>query len=75
MKHDKQNTNPSISPDPSANDCTPDGLVAAQANYNMVALHWCSGHEKTPDPVYYRDTKSGLHGWMCPLCRGIVQTG
>jgi len=25
--------------------------------------------------AYYRDPISGSHGWMCCVCRSIVQTG
>ena len=81
-KNQKNHPNPLTSRKPatfdrSANDDTPEHLVAAHHNWLLVKSHWCQGHEseQEPDTVYYRDKRSGSHGWACGTCRGIVQTG
>ena len=65
--------------DKSANDDTPEALAAAAENWKKLRGDWCDCGN--PDSIkfahsaYYRDPKSGSHGWMCVACRGIIQTG
>lgn len=43
-----------------------------------VWSHWCDCVGPGADPVYFeRYGRAGMlsHGWACPECRGLVQTG
>jgi hypothetical protein len=64
--------------DQSANDDTPEALAAAAHNWTLLKPDWCKcggGNMDFEHTAYYRDPKSGSHGWMCVQCHGIVQTG
>ena len=61
--------------DRSANDDTEAALAAAAHNYQLVKDRWCLCKKVRVDIAYYRSPKTGDHGWMCCVCRGIVQTG
>ena len=62
-----------------ANDDTPEALVAAAGNWKQLRGDWCDcGNPATTEfahSAYYRDPVNGSHGWMCVNCRGIIQTG
>lgn len=60
----------------SANDDTPEALAAAAHNWTLLGPDWCRcAGDNFDNLAYYRDPKSGSHGWMCCRCLGIVQTG
>ncbi len=66
--------------DRTANDNTAPALSAAKHNYKLLrAAHWCkcgNGSEfALANAAYYRDPASGSHGWMCGMCKGIIQLG
>lgn len=49
---------------------TSDGRIAHRT-------HWCEGSCDTEpgSDVYYVESRSGIHGWICCSCRKITQTG
>jgi len=54
------------------------GLTGADHNYKLLNPEWCQCSNVDHDMskiAYYRSAESGMHGWMCTICRGIVQTG
>lgn len=60
-----------------ANDDTPEALALAAENWKLLIGDWCycKGSEGFENAAYYRDPKSGSHGWMCGHCKHIIQTG
>ena len=42
----------------------------------MIAEDWC-GCQVEVDPLFwvYYEKLNGLHGYMCPKCHGVTQTG
>jgi hypothetical protein len=52
------------------------GLIAAAYNWRELRPGWC---ECPPADelmeVFFRDPKTGAHGWMCTRCREMTQTG
>jgi hypothetical protein len=61
-------------PDRTANDHTPEALAAAAHNWKLAKGSWCKCKNQT-DLAYYRDPKTGSHGWMCCKCLCVVQIG
>jgi hypothetical protein len=59
-----------------ANNDTALGLIAAAHNWRELRHGWC---ECPPADelmeVFFRDPKTGAHGWMCIRCRKMTQTG
>lgn len=55
--------------------------ISAIFTRDRRAIHesaWCACDEDplaTGDGVYFRDEITGSHGWACPTCRKIAQTG
>jgi len=61
-----------------ANDYDEASLAAAAHNFDLLQPHWAHAKKcsSTDDNiVYYRDPRTGSHGWMCGECHRIVQTG
>jgi hypothetical protein len=63
--------------DQSAGDHSPEALAAAHHNWLLCKADWCrcKGNNDLSRTAYYRNKRSGQHGWLCIVCRGIVQTG
>lgn len=57
-----------------ANDDTPDALAAAYLNAYIVEGSWCDC-QRTDGQAYFRNPVTGGHGWACPICLRIIQTG
>ena len=58
-----------------ANNDTALGLIAAAHNWRELCHGWCEcppADEFTE--VFFRDPKTGAHGWMCSRCCKMTQT-
>lgn len=57
-----------------AGDHSEQVLIWAAYNAKLTHSVWCRCEDQS-DVAYFRDPKSGDHGWACFACHGIVQTG
>ena len=71
-------------PKTNADDDTDEALEAAQYNYDNFIRDlkekdfWCkcgNGKDYVGEMAYYRDRKTGCHGWMCVDCKKVIQIG
>lgn len=58
----------------SANDDTPERLIAARHNYALLRAGWCACKTAGRE-AYWASPASSAHGWLCSACRKITQTG
>ena len=66
-----------------ASDASPEGLAAAQHNFNVIKRTGWDGNNRPAwcecdapgEEAYFRNAGTGGHGWLCGTCRGITQVG
>ena len=57
-----------------AGDHSEQVLIWAAYNDKLCTHQWCKCIDQS-DSAYYRNAKTGNHGWACCHCHGVVQTG
>ena len=65
---------PKDKPDPRAGDDSPEALKLAARNWNLLTGGWCYCTGENLE-AYYRNPRTGKHGWLCCGCGGITQLG